>query len=97
MAICCALLKYGYSNFSVEIIEYCPPSDLLARENYYLASLQPEYNIAKDSSAPFLGRNHTAETKAKLSAAKTGENHLPPSSPLRTSSSGLCPDEDVFV
>jgi len=23
MAICCALLKHGYSNFSLTIIEYC--------------------------------------------------------------------------
>jgi hypothetical protein len=35
-AIARALLKYGYSNFSLEILEYCSPSKCLEREQYYL-------------------------------------------------------------
>lgn len=31
LAICRALLKYGYSNFSLEILEYCDPSEVLTR------------------------------------------------------------------
>lgn len=34
LAICAALAKYGYSQFSVEILEYCDPSDILKREQY---------------------------------------------------------------
>ena len=30
-----ALIKYGYSNFSVTILEYCGKSDLIIREQYY--------------------------------------------------------------
>ena len=30
-----ALIKYGYSNFSVTILEYCDKSDLIKREQYY--------------------------------------------------------------
>ena len=45
MAINRALLKYGYSNFTLEIIEYCEPSDVIDREQFYLDLLQPEYNI----------------------------------------------------
>ena len=36
MRICRALLKYGYSNFSLEILEYCdPPLCLEKRETLY--------------------------------------------------------------
>ena len=27
-----ALVKYGYSNFSLEILEYCDPSEAISRE-----------------------------------------------------------------
>jgi len=40
-----ALLKYGYSNFSLHILEYCEPSILIKREQYYINLLKPEYNI----------------------------------------------------
>jgi len=42
-----SILKYGYSKFSLEIIEYCDLSILLQREQYYLDTLKPEYNIRK--------------------------------------------------
>lgn len=34
-----AILKYGYSNFSLDIIEYCEPNLLISREQYYLDTL----------------------------------------------------------
>lgn len=39
--ICRALLKYGYSKFSVEIIEYCDPKFLIEKEQYYIDNLNP--------------------------------------------------------
>ena len=42
-----ALLKNGYSNFTLEILEYCDLADLICREQYYLDLLKPEYNILK--------------------------------------------------
>jgi group I intron endonuclease len=42
-----ALIKYGYYNFSVTILEYCDKSDLLLREQYYFDKLNPQYNILK--------------------------------------------------
>lgn len=42
--ICSSLLKYGYSEFSLEILEYCDPIDIITREQYYLDNLKPEYN-----------------------------------------------------
>ncbi len=72
MHICNSLLKYGYSNFSLEIIEYCDPSECISREKYYLNLLKPEYNIIQDPSLPPMsGRTHSEETLAKIS----GENH----------------------
>ncbi len=40
-----ALLKYGYSNFSLDILEYCESDVLITREQYYIDLLKPEYNI----------------------------------------------------
>lgn len=37
-----AILKYGHSNFRLDILEYCEPSRLLNREQYYLDLLMPE-------------------------------------------------------
>ena len=43
-----ALLKYGFNNFSLEILEYCEHGiDLVKREQYYFDLLKPEYNILK--------------------------------------------------
>ena len=68
--ICSALLKDGRSNFSVEILEYCEPDKCLEREDYYLKLEKPEYNIAQDPTAPMLGRNHSDDTKRKISDKK---------------------------
>jgi len=79
-----SLLKHGYSNFSIDILEYCEPSILIKREQYYLDILKPEYNILKTAGSLYgfkqridsiertrranLGRKHDEATKLKLSA-----------------------------
>jgi len=45
-----SLLEYGYSNFSLDIMEYCEPKLLMHREQYYIDTLDPEYNILKTVS-----------------------------------------------
>lgn len=70
--MCKALLKYGYSSFQLEILEYCEPSVLLAREQYFLDLLCPEYNIKKKAGS-ILGYKHTKETILKLKARKHTE------------------------
>jgi len=62
-----ALLKYGHSNFSLTILEYCSPDKCLIREYYYQQTLKPEYNIAKKPGAPMSGRKHSEETKQIMS------------------------------
>jgi len=69
-----ALLKNGHSNFSVTILEYCSPDKLLIREKHFIYFFLPEYNIIQDPSLPpFLGRNHSDETKQILSDANKGK------------------------
>jgi hypothetical protein len=42
-----ALLKYGYSAFSLYILEYCNKEDLVSREQHYLDIYKAEYNTLK--------------------------------------------------
>jgi group I intron endonuclease len=60
-----SILKYGYANFSVEIIEYCTPEKAIEREQYYLDLIQPGYNILTKAGS-LLGFKHSEETKAKF-------------------------------
>ena len=69
-----ALLKYGYSNFCLEILEYCDSDKCLEREQYYLDSINPEYNILKKAGSS-LGYKHTEETILKMGLALKGEKH----------------------
>ena len=40
-----ALSKYGYSLFSLHILNVCDKSETLEKEQYYMGKLEPEYNI----------------------------------------------------
>jgi group I intron endonuclease len=59
-----SLLKYGYNNFSLDILEYCESSVLIKREQYYLDTLKPKYNILKIAGSS-LGYRHSPETLLK--------------------------------
>ena len=60
-----ALLKYGHSNFTLEILEYCLETELIEREQFYLDLLVPDYNILKYAYS-LLGFKHSEETIEKL-------------------------------
>lgn len=70
-----SILKYGYSKFSVDILEYCEPSVLLKREQYYFDRLKPEYNILKIAGSNF-GYKHTPETLLKFKKRKLSPEAL---------------------
>jgi group I intron endonuclease len=69
-----ALLKHDYSNFSLDILEYCEPNKLITREQYYLDLLKPEYNICKTADST-LGKMHSESTKEKIRNSLTGKNN----------------------
>ena len=64
--ICRALLKYGYSKFSLDILELCDTSILIQREQYYIDLLKPEYNILQVAGSLF-GYKHNIESIEKMS------------------------------
>jgi group I intron endonuclease len=79
-----ALLKHGYSNFSLTILEYCSPEKCLEREDYYFQLLKHEYNICfatKSRLQTWL--KHSEKTLENMSNAQNaghfktacGENH----------------------
>lgn len=67
-----AIFKYGYSNFSLTILEYCDKKDLTAREQYYFDTLNPVYNILKIAGSYAEDFSHTEDTKSHLSKALKG-------------------------
>jgi group I intron endonuclease len=72
MIICRALLKHGYSNFSLVILEYCEPANLIGREQHFINLIKPEYNILKKAGSSF-GFKHSEETLAKFRARRHSE------------------------
>lgn len=60
-AIYNALLKYGHSNFTLDILEYCEDIDPIIREQFYFDLLKPEYNILEQAGSS-LGFKHSKET-----------------------------------
>jgi group I intron endonuclease len=64
-----ALLKYNYNKFNLEILEYCEPSLLIKREQYYIDLLKPKYNILNIANSR-LGIKHSPETLLKYKDRK---------------------------
>jgi group I intron endonuclease len=60
-----AFIKYGYSNFKLEILEYVNKSLAVVREQCYISLLKPEYNILNTAGSS-LGHKHTESTKEKI-------------------------------
>lgn len=78
--ICNALTLHSHSAFSLSIVEYIDLKNLsleearnliLEREQYYLDSLLPKYNILKVAGS-LLGYKHTQESLIKISEANKG-------------------------
>ncbi|KAH9865936.1 hypothetical protein IAQ61_008524 [Plenodomus lingam] len=63
------MIKNGYSNFKLEILEYCELDVILKREQYYIDLFNPEYNILKIAGS-FRGFKHSNDTKMIMSLKK---------------------------
>ena len=68
MTIYKALLKYGYAEFRLEILEYCSANILIQREQFYFDKYTPEYNILKFAGSP-LGYRHSEAAKKLIGIA----------------------------
>lgn len=65
--------KYGKNNFIITPLEIInDKNELFVKEQYYIDTKKPEYNIVKEVLAPMRGRHHSEETKKKLSIANKG-------------------------
>lgn len=66
--------KYGEQAFEFSVVLLCDVKYNLYFEDWLIKLLNPAYNIAKDAKAPFQGRHHTEETRAKMSTSMKGKN-----------------------
>lgn len=66
-----AIQRYGLVNFELLIIEFCTEENLLSREQFYLDSFNPQYNILKIAGSS-LGYKPSADTKAKMVKSALG-------------------------
>jgi group I intron endonuclease len=64
-----AWLMYGGERFIFSILETCDHAALVEREQFYLDTLIPEYNICRTAQST-LGLIPSPETRAKISATK---------------------------
>lgn len=65
MLISLAILKYNIVNFSLDILEYCSSKNVIQREQYYLDTYKPIYNIIKIAGSS-LGYVHNEISLAKM-------------------------------
>jgi len=84
------LKVFGWTQFSVTVVETCSPHQLIERENWYLNNYHPLLNVLTQShtdprtifksspiknlkiSTTLKGRKATDQTRAKMSASRTG-------------------------
>ena len=71
LIICRSIVKYGFTNFSLTILEYCDKLELQTREQFYLDKLNPQYNILKIAGSS-LNSKHSEYTKARISKSLKG-------------------------
>lgn len=69
-----ALLKYGYSKFKLEILEYTTPDKVFEIEQHFLDLLEPKYNMLKYAGT-WLGYKHSEASKLAMSVDRKGENN----------------------
>lgn len=67
------LKTFGWSNFSITVVETCPRDVLLQRENWYLATFQPLLNVLMSNTKdPRVFGTLSLLTRSKISATLTG-------------------------
>lgn len=81
--------KYGEDRFTFRMIENCEVDKLIDREQFWIDSLNPFFNIARIAGSS-LGVKHTEETRKKLSkiaaVVQKGRKHSDESKAKRSAS-----------
>jgi group I intron endonuclease len=90
--------KYGADSFTWEILEECAADKetLLAREQHYIDSLNPQYNNAPKAGSR-LGSKASDETKARMSASMKGKNTAPKSDETKRKLSLACSNPPEII
>lgn len=74
------LLRFGFENFSLTILEYCPADDLQNKEQHFINIFMPSLNIRKmvtNSDKSIVSKkNHTAEPKSNSKSQDEIINNL---------------------
>jgi len=66
--------KHGIENLFFECVELCEKENLIIREQFYIDTLKPFYNIAKKAGST-LGTKITKEQSEKLSKLRKGKQN----------------------
>jgi group I intron endonuclease len=66
--------KYGAENFEFLVLEHCEKEKLIVREQFYLDTLKPQYNISRTAGSP-LGVKHSDDFKEQARARQLGRVH----------------------
>lgn len=71
----CAFDKYGEQALDCSVLELVKDvSQLIAREQHYLDTLRPEYNVSQIAESP-LGCRRSSEMRARMSEAVSGDRN----------------------
>lgn len=68
-----AWAKYGAAAFELVVLEECAREQLDGREQAYLDTIRPAYNVALFVASPMKGRHPSAMARARMSAAQAGK------------------------
>lgn len=66
--------KYGKDLFIFSVLENCDPDECIDREQYWIDTLNPYYNICKLARSSY-GIKRSEETKRKIGLAKIGNKN----------------------
>lgn len=71
--------KYGVLSFTYSVIDLCNQDDLLLREQYFIDTLSPFYNVNLSAIKPpsWAGKKHSPETIEKIRQWNIGRKHTP--------------------
>ena len=72
MVIYNSIIKHGYDAFQVMILEYCDREVLREREQHYIDTLKPRYNVLGKAGSS-LGFKHSLKTRLKFKNRKFTE------------------------